>query len=252
MRSCAFLIPWPNPSKYLSILGQTHPFQQMKLLKTVMLLSVLASCNSGPNSQEQKFKIAVSNLRQVGFFEHHTDLDNEQLTALLMEQARKKYNALGYNEFDALFDPGQNADNFSMHVAKLDETRVWWRDVEADIHIGNDVYKTTAEKFAKISGGYLKANKIREEWVTDAGPVKLSFWDGDTLRVFDLRYYDDWFDTDFFKYLASAMKSNGSPFHFYMHEMTGQDIFVVRLTEQEKTKAEELVHWPLIKLGSVE
>jgi len=44
------------------------------------------------------------------------------------------------------------------------------------------------------------------------------------------------------------MKNNGSPYQFYMHDQTGQDVFVIRLTEDEKEKIEKKMNWKLLKL----
>ena len=209
----------------------------------------LASCNGGQdNLREERFKTTVVDLRQVGFFEVYKDLDDEQLTKILIEKAQKKYRVDGYDEFNEIFDPKTNSDFFDLHVAELDETRVWWRDLEADILNGNNVYTETVKEFGKLSGGFLKPEKIKEEWMSDEGPVKVSFWDSDTLRTLNLKFKDDWYDTDFFKYIESSMKNNGSPYQFYMHDQTGQDVFVIRLTDDEKNKIEKKMNWKLVKL----
>lgn len=207
----------------------------------------MVSCDRGQNLQNEKFKTAVNKLRQVGLFEDFKDVDDERLTKMLIQKAQQKYNVEGYNEFDEIFDPQQNADFFDLYVAELDDKRVWWGDLEGGVLNGNNVYATTVEKFGKLSGGYLKPEKIQEEWASDEGPVKVSFWDSDTLRVFDLKFHDDWYDIDFFKHLESSMKKNGSPYQFYMHDQTGQDVFVIRLTEEEKDKVEKKMNWRLVK-----
>lgn len=211
-------------------------------------MTVLTSCNLGQKDlQEERFKTAVVNLRQAGLFEDYKNLNDDELTKTLIEKAKKKYQTDGYDEFNEIFDPKNNSDFFDLHVAELDETRVWWRDLEADILNGNKVYAETVKEFGILSGGYLKPDKVKEEWTSDEGPVKVSFWDSDTLRTFNLKANDDWYDTDFFKYLESSMTSNGSPFKFYMHDQTGQDVFVIRLTEDEKQKIEKKMGWKLVK-----
>ena len=198
--------------------------------------------------REERFKTVVINLRQVGLFDNYKDLDDERLTKTLLEKAQTKYRGDDYDEFNEIFDPKTNSDFFDLHVAALDETRVWWRDLEADILNGNNVYAETVKEFGKLSGGFLKPDKIKEEWTSDEGPVKVSFWDSDTLRTLNLKFNDDWYDTDFFKYIESSMKSNGSPYQFYMLDQTGQDVFVIRLTEEEKDKIEKKMNWNLVKL----
>jgi hypothetical protein len=220
----------------------------MRYLTIIFILTVLTSCNVGQtDSREAKFETAVVNLRQVGLFEKYKNLNDDELTKLLIEKAAKKYQTDGYDEFNEIFDPKNNPDFFGLHVAELDETRVWWRDLEADVLNGNMVYAETVKEFGSLSGGYLKPDKVKEEWTSDEGPVKVSFWDSDTLRTFNLKANDDWYDTDFFKYLESSMANNGSPYKFYMHDQTGQDVFLIRLTEDEKEKLEKKMNWKLVK-----
>lgn len=220
----------------------------MRYLIPIFVLIVLTSCNGlQEHSQEERFKDAVVRLRQAGLFAGSRELDDDQLTKNLIEKAKEKYQLDGYNAFDEVFDPETNSDVFDLYVAALDETRVWWKDLEADILNGNNVYAETVKEFAQLSGGFLKADKIQEEWGSDEGPVKVSFWDSDTLRVFNLKYYDDWYDTDFFKYLESSMKFNGSPYQLYIHDRTGQDVFVIRLTAHEKHKIERIMDWKLVE-----
>jgi hypothetical protein len=221
----------------------------MRLLTTVLILTILNSCNVGQktDSREERFKNALSNLRQIGLFAEYKNLDDDQLTKTLIEKARKKYNVDGFDSFNEVFDLKNNSDFFDLHVAELDETRVWWRDLEADILDGNNVYAETVKEFGKLSGGFLQPEQIKEEWISTNGPVKVSFQDMDTLRVMNLKYEDDWYDTDFFKHLEMFMKSNGSPYSFYLHDRTGQDVFVIRLTEDEKEKIEKKMNWNLVK-----
>ncbi len=224
-------------------------FVQMRYLTTILILATLNSCNVGQKSnlQEERFKTAVSNLRQGGLFENYKELNDNELTQTLLANAKKKHQVGEFNGFDEIFDPENNADNFDLHVAELDDTRVWWRDLEADVLNGNMVYAETVKEFGKLSGGFLNPSEIREEWTSDEGPVKVSFQDKDTVRVFNLKFYNDWYDTDFFQYLESAMNNNGSPYRLYMHDQTGQDVFVIRLTVDEKDRIEKKMNWKLVK-----
>jgi len=108
---------------------------------------MLASCNRAQDLQKEKFKTAVTNLRQAGLFDNYKDLDDEQLTKLLIEKAQKKYRVDNNDEFNEIFNLKTNSDFFDLHVAELDETRVWWRDLEADILNGNNVYAETVKEF---------------------------------------------------------------------------------------------------------
>jgi hypothetical protein len=220
----------------------------MRLLTTLLISVFLVSCKAeNENLRQERFMSAVVNLRQGGLFENYEDLDDEKLTRTLIERAKRKYRVAEYDGFDKIFDPEGDSESFELHVAALDDTRVWWRDLEADILNGNNVYAQTVEEFGKLSGGFLRPAKIKEEWTSDEGPVKVSFWDSDTLRVFILKYYDDWYDTDFFQHMRSSLEDNGSPYQFYRHDRTGQDVFLIRLTEDEKERIEKKMKWRLWK-----
>src|SRR5690348_16070635 len=115
----------------------------MRYLITILILTSLTSCNvrqkrlqeekTATETKEERFKTAVVSLRQSGLFADFKALDDEQLTKTLIEKAQKKYNQNGYDEFNEVFDIKNNSDLFDLHVAELDETRVWWRDLEADV-----------------------------------------------------------------------------------------------------------------------
>lgn len=199
-----------------------------------------------PAPIEERFKASVIALRQVGLFEDYKDHNDEELTQLLIDKAKKKHKFEGFSDFDEVYNPVNN-ENFDLHVAELDDKRVWWRDLEADICKENLVYTETIKEFGKLSGGFLNPDKIKEDWKSDEGPIEISFWDKDTLRVFHPAYNNDWYDTQFFQFIESSMVSNGSPYKLFMHEETGQDVFVIRATEREKDIIEQKMNWKLVK-----
>ena len=218
----------------------------MRYIITILILTAWTSCNVVHDLQEERFKTSVINLRQVGLFEDYKDLDDERLTKTLIEKAKKKYQIDGHDKFNEIFDP-VNTDYFDLHVAELDEKRVWCRDLESDILNGNNVYAETVKQFGILSGGFLNPDQIKEQWPSDSGLVKVSFQDKDTLRVFHLEHNDGWYSPNFFEYLESSMKGNGSPYQFYTHDKTGQDVFIIRLTQDEKEKIEKKMNWKLVK-----
>ena len=231
----------------------------MRYFITLLIFTSLTSCNlrqkrlqeEGVNTfsgtMEDRFKTTVVNLRQGGLFADYKNLEVEQLTKALIEKAKIKYQVNGYDSFNEVFNLKNNSDFFDLHVAALDETRVWWRDLEADVLDGNNVYAETVKEFGKLSGGFLSPEQIKEEWISANGPVKVSFQDKDSLRVMNLKFNDDWYDEDFFKYLETFMKNNGSPYSFYLHDQTGQDAFLIRLTVDEKERIQKKMNWNLVR-----
>lgn len=220
----------------------------MKGLQTTLILIVIISCSGRKNvvPTEDRFKESVISLRQVGLFEDYKGLNDDELTRMLIEKAKKKHEFDGFSYFGEVYNTADN-EYFDLRVAELDDKRVWWRDLEADICKENLVYTATIKEFEKLSGGFLNPDKIKEDWKSDEGPIEISFWDRDTLRVFHPAYYDDWYDTDFFQFVESSMASNGSPYKLFMYEESGQDVFVIRATEMEKTEIEKKMNWKLVK-----
>ena len=209
-----------------------------------MTLAVFASCNATrTESVPDRFKMSVGKLRNVGFFEEYKSFSDDQLTDSLIAIAKKKHKFSGYDDFEEVYDPIENAKWFDLHIAELDDRRVWWHDLESDICKENLIYRATIKEYEKLSGGYLNAREIKEDWRSDYGPIEISFWDGDTLRVFHPEYNEDWYDVKFFSFLETTMVSNGSPYKFYMHDQTGQDVFLIRATEEEMEKIEKQMEW---------
>jgi hypothetical protein len=208
----------------------------------ILFFIVLSSCEG--KRQEDRFKAAVINLRELGLFEKYKRLDDEEVTKVLFEQAKNKYQ---YGDFNEIFNAQNDNYWFELRVAELDDNRVWYHDLEAGTFKGSMVYAETVKEFGKLSGGFLQPENIKEEWISEKGPVNISFQDKDTFRIFKLESKDDWYNPDFFKHLESSMKNNGSPYELYMHKKTGQDVFVIRLTKKEKEQFEKKLKWELIK-----
>ena len=222
-----------------------------KYLLFTLCVWLLAACAGKHNestkkdraSIKERFKTGVINLRQAGLFEDYKSLSDDSLTQRLSSIATEQQL---WEEFDA-YDSLLEEDYINLKIAQLDSKRVWWHDLEADVLNGNMVYVSTVKEFVELSGGYLRAEQIREEWETDNGPIRISFQDGDTLRTFPLKSYDDWYDEDFFNYMEKFMTANGSPYNFYVYIGTGQDAFVIRLNKAEKEMVEQKMRWKLEK-----
>jgi hypothetical protein len=220
----------------------------MRVLIIILASTVLIAC--GPKRNDlvrERFKESVIKLRSVGLFDDYKNLTDEQLTDLLIKTAKIKHEFNWFNDFEEVYDPVDNDKAFDLHVAELDKKRVWWHDLEADICKENLVYSETIKDFAELSAGYLKPKEIKEDWKSDTGPIEISFLDGDTLRTFRPEYNDDWYDPKFFDFLQTSMTYNGSPYKFYMHDETGQDVFLIRVTEEEKRKVEMQTNWRLVQ-----
>ena len=197
-------------------------------------------------SLKEHFKTGVISLRQAGLFEDYKSLSDDSLTQLLSSIAKERQLWEEFDAYDSLIDE----DYINLKIAQLDPKRVWWHDLEADVLNGNMVYVDAVKEFVELSGGYLRAEQIKEEWETDNGPIRISFQDGETLRAFQLKSYDDWYDEDFFDHMGKFMTANGSPYNLYVYIGTGQDAFVIRLSKAEKEIVEQKLKWKLEKFST--
>lgn len=215
----------------------------MNKICLAIIFILFVSCSNRKDAIESKFQESVKDLRMVGFFEGYSNLENEELSTILIKKAKADLAIYGPNEFYNIYNLKWNRDFFDMHVAKLDSTRVWWHDLERGIINGNNIYAKTIMEFESLSNGYLKVDSINESWINDNGPIEVSFIESDTLRTFYPKIQTDWYDIEFFNFLDSLMKKNGSNFNFYIEKNSGQDIFVLRATESEKDKIEKQMNW---------
>jgi hypothetical protein len=215
-------------------------------MRVIIIFLIAVSLASCVDKRRDKFLEAVKKLRNTGLFEGCKNLDDEQLANSLIVIAKKRHQSGFFNDFDEVYDP-EDEVMFTLHVAELDPKRVWWHDLEREICKENLIYRKTIEEFSKLSGGFLKADDIQEKWESDTGVIEVSFMDSDTQRVFNPEYHDDWYDPKFFSFLEKTMASNGSPYILYMHEETGQDVFLIRATAEEKRKIEKVMSWRLVK-----
>lgn len=221
----------------------------------MLCLCLLAACNGQQKESAKKdrptikerFKAGVVNLRQAGLFEDYKSLSDDSLTQRLSSIATQQRLWEVFDAYEAVSDSIRNDDYINLKIAQLDPKRVWWHDLEADVLNGNMVYVRAVKEFAELSGGFLQADQIKEEWESDNGPVHISFQDGKTLRAFQLKSNDDWYDEEFFDSMEKFMTANGSPYNFYIYIGTGQDVFIIRLNKLEKEMIEQKMHWKLEK-----
>jgi hypothetical protein len=112
-------------------------------------------------------------LRQAGFFKAHTQLTNEELIDALQKRRKEYYSELfGYE-----YEP----EPYS-HITELlaqDDRKFLDIDLEADVCAGNNAYVSVIEAFATASDRHFKPASITETWVSEEGPIKVSFLSGE-------------------------------------------------------------------------
>ena len=123
-----------------------------------------------------------------------------------------------------------------LYVAEQDHTRVWWRDLEADVGNGADVYKTTLDEWAAISVGAFTPTSVEETWASDTGPVTVTFKMAGVDHELRPEYIEDWIDpriaTDINRLIAGTNRQ------FLFFRAFDQTAFAMALTPEERQALE--------------
>ena len=183
------------------------------------------ACTIAMNADEAIGERVVA-LRELGLFADRPDLSNEDISQRV--EAR----------LDELYGGELLADDplLELVVASLDDARVWWGDLEADVADGNDVYVTTLEEWAAISKGAFKPADIREIWDGEEGPVTVTFTlDGDNVEL-KPEYLEDWIDPRILAPINERIAGSGRRFELF--QAFDQSAFVMALSDRERDALE--------------
>jgi hypothetical protein len=167
----------------------------------------------------------VARLRAAGVFADRTTLTDEQLAADLEAAIVAMWG-------DVPPDDG----SLELLVAEQDPTRVWWRDLEADVGAGGGVYAATLAEWAAISAGAFTPTEITETWASEEGPVSVSFESGGSTHVLEPEYLEDWIDPRILEPINQLIAPSGRQFR--MVKAFDQSAFVMALTEEERSVLE--------------
>jgi hypothetical protein len=204
------------------------------------------------HANQQYFNAALGTLRQCGFFESFGDPSDAQVAATFLESLRLRYATDSFYQQYPEHRPDQQLLNrFSgspsptdyKALAAYDTERVWAGDLEADVCAGNNVYVRLVEDYAQLSMGTLTPFDVTETWQSEEGPVTLTFYSKGQCFTTELAYYNDWIDGEAFSFLDDAMCTQGFSSEIHAEVDTGQDVFYVRATEEEKNRMEQLLGW---------
>lgn len=78
----------------------------MRVQLIIMTLTVFVSCNpKRTESLQDRFKMSVVKLRNVGLFEEYKSFNDDQLTDSLIAIAKKKHKFSVYDDFEEVYDP---------------------------------------------------------------------------------------------------------------------------------------------------
>lgn len=121
-------------------------------------------------------------------------------------------------------------------AAEQDRARVWWRDLEADVIEGNDVYVQTLEEWADISVNAFAPTDIVESWDGSEGPVTIAFTDGGTTHELSPVFLEDWIDVGILVRINELIADSGRRFELY--KAFDQTALVMALTDAERQALE--------------
>jgi hypothetical protein len=194
--------------------------------------AVAATCKPlGPGPADGETTVQrIAALRKLEFFASRTETD-EQLAATIDDQS------------NAEFGRSPEPDNpvSELVVAGVDDERVWWSDLEADVDPTNKVYETTLEDWAAISGGAFAPTEIEETWTSPTGPLTVSFLLGGKRETLNPAYLEDWIDPTILTRINALIASSGRQYELY--RAFDQTLFLTVLTASEKRSLEHDRGW---------
>jgi hypothetical protein len=187
-----------------------------------------AACDDDPLPPSSAESIAerIAAFRAIGLFADRDDVNDAALAAEVDAQLVELWG-------DTL-DTAQPVTD--LLVAEQDHARVWWRDLEADVTEGNEVYVTTIEELAAISVGSLDVEDVTETWAAPDGPVTVRFRVNGAKTVLEPAMLEDWIDPGILVALNEVVADSGRRFELY--RAFDQTAFVMALTDDERRALE--------------
>jgi hypothetical protein len=187
-----------------------------------------APCDADPLPAASSETIAerVAGLQAIGLFADRSAESIDEIAADIEAMIDETWGEMG-DDLLPLMD---------LIVAEQDQSRVWWRDLEADVADGNDVYESTVRELAAISVGELSAIDVVETWDSEAGPVSVAVaLDGGAELELRPAMFEDWIDPEILVDLNVAM---GEGRRFESYKAFDQTAFVMALTDSERVSLE--------------
>lgn len=215
----------------------------------ILFVLLFISCNNQRkethNNTEKKIskeKVIqdISILRKCGFFEEFQNLTDIEVFDKLHARRIKEYSEM----FEKLYDPGMNIDEFEL--ACLDNHKMIYIDLEADVSSENHVYKDVINMFSLLSKGTFDPENIEEKWLSHSGPIKVKFKFNNEIVGFEPKYSDDWLDSKVFEICMDKIKTKNIRIVECLGENKygyGQSVAFMRLTETEQKILEKEYHY---------
>ena len=183
-----------------------------------------APCDGDPLPAASDVPVAtrVADLRKLGLFADRGDTSDAALATEISAGLADQW--------------GSEADVpkglIDLVIAEQDHSRVWWRDLEADVVKGGDVYAQTVAEWSEISQGAFRPTDIKETWAGDSGPVTVTFQIDGSTKTLSPGYFDDWIDPGILAAIDGMIAESGRRFELY--KAFDQTAFVIALTTDER------------------
>jgi hypothetical protein len=171
---------------------------------------------------------SVRYFRDLGFFEEHGELSEDALAA--------RIEVRHLAQWGTLFDPADPLAD--LQLLQYDPERIWWKDTEADVCPGNNVYVRVLEEWARISRGYFLPQKVSEKWLSKRSVTVEFVFEGIPRRVIP-KYRDDYLDVSILGEINKLLAVG----RFELYEPFDQTAYVVFLTNEEKRRLERERQW---------
>ncbi|MET0771909.1 MAG: hypothetical protein ABWZ82_02395 [Candidatus Limnocylindrales bacterium] len=168
----------------------------------------------------------VARLRQLGLFADRASLTDAELAEVIETAIATTWG--GAIPPDDPF--------LELIVAEQDPDRVWWRDLEADVWSGGELYLATLEEWAAISVDAFTPSGISETWASEQGPIRIAFEMGGSTHILEPEYLDDWIDPRILEPINELIAPTGR--RFRMLSPFDQTAFVMALTDTEVAELE--------------
>jgi hypothetical protein len=184
------------------------------------------------SQEEKEFELSPSDklflisfvryFRPLGFYKEYESLSENDLVEQLGE--------LWYEEVESEID---STDQYvDLFLLQWDSDRVWWRDMEADVCMGNEVYVGMIERLSEISHDAFLVRNITELWDSPQGDIRVCMTMHGRDYCLSPKYQGDWLDIDVIEQINTFIQR--SDYRFELVPTGMQMAFVTALTASEK------------------
>lgn len=157
----------------------------------------------------------------IGFFSNYLE-DIPSLSNRILKKVIK----------DNLASKSEESYLTDLAALKWDDSRVLWKDLEADVCPGNNIYVSVLETLSYISRGEFEIFQVIEFWESAGGPVSISFTFEGKNHEIQPTYMGDWVDINIVRDINNIIEARDGKFEILW--TTEQSAFVTMLRKREK------------------